>query len=222
MMSRCRYVTTRQAAARNSIASGRALDRAVQSQSHDCAEGDPDRARPRRGQEGQGHFRYLTELTGFVEDMQTLGRHATARLLDKRIVTADEAVAHHVALAPGALVVRLRRVRLADGVAVSFDETYLPRDIGEKVAGSDLEAEPVFSLPENRYDTPLVEAEYKLEAAAADPDAARALQVPTGSPIFLIERTSYTIENRPVDYERLHYRGDLIRFVTRLARRPRT
>src|SRR6516164_1157215 len=46
----------------------------------------------------------LTELTGFVEDMQSLGRHATARLLDKRIVAADEAVAHHLALAPGTLV----------------------------------------------------------------------------------------------------------------------
>jgi GntR family transcriptional regulator len=164
----------------------------------------------------------LTELTGFVEDMQALGRSPTARLLDERVVAADEAVAHHLALAPGTLVVRLWRVRLADGVAMSFDETYLPRDIGEKVAGNDLEVEPVFSLLEHRYDTPLVEAEYKLEAAAADPVAAEALQVPTGSPIFLIERTSYSTGNRPVDYERLHYRGDLIRFVTHLARRPRT
>jgi GntR family transcriptional regulator len=164
----------------------------------------------------------LTELTGFVEDMQALGRSPTARLLDKRIVAADEAVARHLALAPGTLVVRLRRVRLADGVAMSFDETYLPRDIGEKVADNDLEAEPVFALLEEKYDTPLVEAEYKLEAAAADPVAAEALQVPIGSPIFLIERTSYTTSNRPVDYERLYYRGDLIRFVTRLARRPTT
>ena len=31
----------------------------------------------------------LTELTGFVEDMQALGRTPTARLLDKRIVAAD-------------------------------------------------------------------------------------------------------------------------------------
>jgi GntR family transcriptional regulator len=163
----------------------------------------------------------LTELTGFVEDMQALGRHPTARLLDKRIVAADDTVAHHLALAPGTLVVRLQRVRLADGVAMSFDETYLPRDVGEKVAENDLEAEPVFALLEDKYDTPLVEAEYKLEAAAADPVAAQALQVPAGSPIFLIERTSYTTGNRPVDYERLHYRGDLIRFVTRLARRPK-
>ena len=68
---------------------------------------------------------------------------------------------------------------------------------------------------------PGVEAEYKLEAAAADPVVAQALQVSAGSPIFLIERTSYTEGNRPVDYERLHYRGDLIRFVTRLARRAK-
>jgi len=164
----------------------------------------------------------LTELTGFVEDMQTLGRTPTARLLDKRVVAADELVAHHLALAPGTLVVRLQRVRLADRVAMSFDETYLPRDLGEQVAENDLEAEPVFALLENKYDTPLVEAEYKLEAAAAGLVVAQALQVPVGSPIFLIERTSYTTGNRPVDYERLHYRGDLVRFVTRLARRAKT
>ena len=161
----------------------------------------------------------LTELTGFVEDMQAAGRTPTARLLDKRIVAADEAVARHLALPPGALVVRLQR--LADGVAMSFDETYLPRDLGERVAENDLEVEPVFALLENKYDTPLVEAEYELEAAAADPVVAQALQVPARSPIFLIERTSYTTGNRPIDYERLHYRGDLIRFVTRLVRHAR-
>ncbi|MGX9431846.1 MULTISPECIES: GntR family transcriptional regulator [Bradyrhizobium] len=164
----------------------------------------------------------LTELTGFVEDMQALGRTPSTSLLDQRIVAADETVARHLALPVGTLVFRLQRVRLADSVAISFDETYLPRGLGEKVAGNDLEAEPVFALLEEKYDTPLVEAEYKLEAAAADAVAAEALQVPTGSPIFLIERTSYTTGNRPVDYERLHYRGDLIRFVTRLARRTRT
>src|SRR5258707_5928337 len=67
----------------------------------------------------------LTELTGFVEDMQALGRTPTARLLDKRIVAADETVAHHLALMPGTFVVRLQRVRLADGVAMSLDETFL-------------------------------------------------------------------------------------------------
>ena len=35
----------------------------------------------------------LTELTGFVEDMQTLGRHATAKVLDQQVVAANQVVA---------------------------------------------------------------------------------------------------------------------------------
>ena len=49
---------------------------------------------------------------------------------------------------------------------------------------------------------------------------ATALNIDMGSPVFLIERTSYSLGHRPVDYGKLHYRGDQIRFVTRLARRP--
>src|SRR6266446_1781470 len=67
----------------------------------------------------------LTELTGFVEDMQALGRQATARLLEQQIVPAGEDVARHLALTVGTLVVRIRRVRLADSVPLSFDVSYL-------------------------------------------------------------------------------------------------
>ncbi|CAB3890689.1 HTH-type transcriptional repressor NagR [Achromobacter anxifer] len=163
----------------------------------------------------------LTGLSGFVEDMKALGRRATARLLDKRPVPATEDVARQLGVARGAMVYRIERVRLADGVALSFDETYLPLDIGEKVASNDLEAEPIFDLLELRYDLPLIEAEYQLEAVTADERVALALGIAAGSPIFLIERTSYTEGQRPVDYEKLYYRGDLIRFSTRLSRLPR-
>jgi GntR family transcriptional regulator len=161
----------------------------------------------------------LTKLTGFVEDMQAMGRHASARLLDQQIVPANESVARQLALAVGTLVVRIQRVRLADKIPLSFDETYLPREIGEKIVENDLEAEPIFSLLEQKYNTPLVEAEYRLEAVSADAAVARALGVSIGSPVFLIERTSYSAGQRPIDHEKLYYRGDQIRFVTRLSRR---
>jgi GntR family transcriptional regulator len=163
----------------------------------------------------------LTELSGFVEDMIALGRNPTARLLDKRPVPANDIVAEHLGLPLGSQVYRIERVRLADGVAMSFDETYLPLDIGEKIVSNDLEAEPIFSLLENKYGLPLVEADYQLEAVTADEHVAQALEVAPGSPIFLIERTTYCEGPRPIDYEKLYYRGDLIKFSTRLARRPR-
>jgi GntR family transcriptional regulator len=161
----------------------------------------------------------FTELSGFVEDMQSLGRQASARVLDKQIVPASESIARQLALTTGALVVRIQRVRLADKAPLSFDETYLPREIGEKIIENDLETEPIFSLLEQKYKVPLLEAEYRLEAVSADATVARALGVSVGSPIFLIERTSYSVGQQPIDYEKLYYRGDQIRFVTRLARR---
>ena len=161
----------------------------------------------------------LTELSGFVEDMHALGRKPTARVISKEVVTADTIVASHLALTKGERVVRIRRVRLADGVPLSFDETFLPLEIGKKIITNNLKVEPIFSLLERKYDIPLIEAEYKLEAIAAEAEVASALRVKQGSPIFRIERTSYSTGNRPVDYEKLHYRGDLVRFVTRLARK---
>jgi GntR family transcriptional regulator len=161
----------------------------------------------------------LTELTGFVEDMQAAGRRPTAKVLDQQIVAANQVVARRLALPQGAPVVRIQRVRLADCMPLSYDETYLPKELGEKVVADNLDTEPIFSLLEQKYNTPLVEAEYQLEAVCADATVAKALNIGVGSAIFLIERTSYSIGHRPVDYEKLHYRGDQIRFVTRLARR---
>jgi GntR family transcriptional regulator len=65
-----------------------------------------------------------------------------------------------------------------------------------------------------------VEADYELEAVTASESIAEALQIRVGAPIFQIERTSMTSGNKPVDYEVLSYRGDLVRFVTKLRRDP--
>jgi GntR family transcriptional regulator len=161
----------------------------------------------------------LTELTGFVEDMRGLGREPTALVLDRRLVAASETVARQLAIQRGAPVARIQRVRLADGIAMSFDETYLPQGLGEKIMAEDLENQPIFSLLEQKFATPLIEAEYRLAAVASHGTVARALGIDAGRPIFLIERTSYSSGHQPVDYERLYYRGDHIRFVTRLTRR---
>src|SRR6266404_6617310 len=80
----------------------------------------------------------LRELSGFVEDMHALGRKPTARVIGKEIVTADGIVASQLALTKGERVVRIRRVRLADGIPLSFDETYLPLEIGKKIITNNL------------------------------------------------------------------------------------
>src|SRR6202041_1310787 len=162
----------------------------------------------------------LTKLTGFVEDMNAAGRKATARVISQGIVAGSARVAERLQLAKGIKVMQIKRVRLAGGIPISFDETYLPLPLGKQIVRKDLRLHPIFTLLEEEYGVPLVEAEYELEAVIATKAVADALQVRVGSPIFQIERTSMTTGNQPVDYEVLSYRGDLVRFVTKLLRHP--
>jgi GntR family transcriptional regulator len=161
----------------------------------------------------------FTELTGFVEDMVAMGLKPSAKVLGTAPMEANETVARELRVPIGTAVMQIRRVRMADDVAISLDETYLPMDLGRKVVENDLAVYPIFSLLERKYDTPLLEADYRLEAISADLLVAVALGIEVKSPILLIERVSYSLDQRPVDYEKLFYRGDKIRLSTRLQRR---
>jgi GntR family transcriptional regulator len=160
----------------------------------------------------------LTRLTGFVEDMLALGRQATARVVDIREVAADDVVGERLGVAAGATVVRLERVRLADGEPLSLDVTYLPLEIGRQIATEDLAVHPIFSLLEDRYGIALGFADYRIEAAIADRYVARQLGIASGDPVLLIDRTTYANGGMPLDYEHLYYRGDRVRYRVRLYR----
>lgn len=164
----------------------------------------------------------LIALTGFVEDMAALGRTATARVLRIEVVPAGAGVARELELDAGTWVTHIERVRLADGQPISLDDTYLPPDVGQRIAADDLARQPVFELLEQKYDVPLVEATYRLSAAKADPHTAAELRVEPGDPVFRIERTCFTTGSRPVDHETLRYRGDAVTFETRLPRPDRS
>jgi GntR family transcriptional regulator len=161
----------------------------------------------------------LTSLTGFVEDMLLLGFRPDARVLDVRRVGATGSVAAKLGLALKERVVRIERIRLADGQPISFDLTFLPVALGEKVVREDLRMYPIFSLLEDQIGIVLNKAEYCLEARAAARGIARALDIAPGAPLLVIERTVFDLDHRPVDYELLHYRGDRLRYLVRLDRK---
>ncbi|MCL4458490.1 MAG: GntR family transcriptional regulator [Chloroflexi bacterium] len=165
----------------------------------------------------------LSGLTGFVEDMVALGFQPTARVIGIETVPATKGVAEQLHLSLGDEVVRIERVRLANGQPVSLDVTYIPPRLGRQIAEDDLTAHPIFSLLEDKYGILLGEADYCIEASAADKHTAEVLGVPVGAPILLIQRTVFAVDSSVLEYEELHYRGDRIRYAMRLKRkRPAT
>ena len=102
-----------------------------------------------------------------------VGLHPSAKVLGKATVEATEEVARQLRVPIGTKVMQIKRVRMADALPISLDETYLPLELGQKVVENDLEIYPIFSLLEGKYDTPLLEADYRLEAISADPSSLR-------------------------------------------------
>jgi GntR family transcriptional regulator len=162
----------------------------------------------------------LTALTGFVEDMVAQRMEASARVVGIERVAADATVARHLNVPPDGTVVRLERVRLGNQEPLSFDVTFLPPALGERVIREDLAIHPIFELMEDKYGIPVGYADYRIHAATADRTVAQYLEVARGAPILLIERVSYSPTGTPFLSERLYYRGDRVSYHTRLQRRP--
>lgn len=161
----------------------------------------------------------LRRLTGFVEDMEALGLIASARVVTSRTEPATEAVARALGVTLGQTVFHIARVRIANAQPVTFDDSFLPAEVGQLVAAEDLEVNPFYAILENKLDMPLGKADYVLEARPADPDVAAQLAVTAGSPVLRITRTTYGRHNsQPLIYEYLHYRGDRVRYQLTLDR----
>jgi GntR family transcriptional regulator len=165
-------------------------------------------------------FQDLTRLQGFGEAMSGMGHETCSRLIGARLVPADKVVAARLALPEGTMVSELRRLRFLDRGPISLDVSYLPADIGERLAGADLASRDVFLILENDFGLALTHAELKIEAVLADDALATLLRVPEGSPVLRIERLTYTDGQRPLDFEYLYYRGDAFQYRLTIERGP--
>jgi GntR family transcriptional regulator len=165
-------------------------------------------------------FQELGRLQGFAEAMHAHGYETYNRLISLRHVRPDKAVAERLGCNQRSAVTELKRVRFLNREPISLDVSYLPRDIGERLAKEDLATRDVFLILENDYGLSLGAAELKIEATTADEALAALLAIEEGSPILRIERLTRSVDGRPLDFEYLHYRGDAFQYRLRVERVP--
>jgi GntR family transcriptional regulator len=98
------------------------------------------------------------------------------------------------------------------------ETSYLPKSYVPWLLEEDLESGSLYRALESRG-IELVKAEEHLEATVVREMESELLTVPVGSPALLIERTTYTEGDRPIEYVKSLYRGDRYRFSAMLFRR---
>lgn len=160
----------------------------------------------------------VLQLTSYTGDLRMVGLEPDTKILDISYITADEALGRRLAINPGGRVLRIHRLRLANGEPMSIDTTHLSARRFPRLR-RELEAHPsLYETLHKAYNVQLTDAEETIETVLATPYDAQVLGVDVGLPMLLLTRHAFDAEGNPVEYAQSLYRGDRYKFVTRLRR----
>lgn len=156
------------------------------------------------------------ELTSLWDDLARRGKHPTTTVLSSDTVDADSELAVTLGIEVGAPLLRLSRLRMADGVPLAILQNYLPAP-HSNLDIDDLEVHGLYDVLGRRGVTIRV-AHQAITARAASSEEAEVLTLSSGDPLLLMIRTAYDASGRAVEYGEHLYRPDLYAFETTLTR----
>lgn len=178
-------------------------------------------------QQGRGTFvarpkirQKLMGLTSFTEDMVSRGMKPGAHVLSVQVTPASYKARQALGLAEeDAQVLRVDRLRLADGEPMALEVTHLPLPRFADLTNESLENTSLYTLLAERHGVRVLTATQTIEPAVTDTTLGRTLQVREGALLLLLERTTFDERGEPVEFVSSHYRADRYKFVVELQRR---
>jgi GntR family transcriptional regulator len=156
-------------------------------------------------------------LTSFSEDMRRRGMVAGSRALELKPMHAGARLGRALAVSPDARVLRIQRLRLADGEPMAIETLHVPAALVPRLTRARLEGASFYELLERDYGIVIAAGVQTIEPTVTNEQESALLGVPLHSPAFLFERTSRTDDGQTVEFVRSVYRGDRYRIVTELS-----
>ena len=159
------------------------------------------------------------KYAGFLQDLQerVLSLHVV-EVESARVAPSDELRARlQLGRADTELVV-FRRLRHIEDEPFSYTLNYLRPDVGDRVPVDQLYTVPLLKILREDLGIPIVRAHETIEAAPADPDVARKLEIPVLYPVLHMKRVMFTTGNRPLELVETFYRADKYHYSVNLVR----
>ncbi len=161
---------------------------------------------------------FLLVLESYNDEMRRKGMVPATKVLDCEVVPETELVRKTLGLDAGEQVVRLRRLRYADGEPIVIVVTHLPYRLVEDLPSKDLERESLYEVLARDYGIAVERAMRTLEATLAGEYEAGLLNVKVGAPIQFIQTVGYLADRTPIEFSLASYRGDRNKFSFELTR----
>jgi GntR family transcriptional regulator len=103
-------------------------------------------------------------------------------------------------------------VRFAGERPAALQASFIERAAAPDLDRQDLANEYLLELLTSTYRIPLARAVELVDPTIADAYVARHLGVKAGTPLFRVERTTYTVQERVAEYRSSLLRGDIFRY----------
>lgn len=157
-------------------------------------------------------------LQSFTEMARARGLTPSSHILEQIVRPSTFEEAERLRITPGSRVLEIRRVRGMDGVPVCLDTTVLIAARAEPLITADLEDRSLYEALEQECGVVVARSSYAVQAAAADRETARLLEIAEKSPVLVGQEVTYDRAEVPVLTSRTVYRGDAYRFQADLYR----
>jgi GntR family transcriptional regulator len=166
-------------------------------------------------QRGRGSFvahptleQSMTRIVSFTEDMRQRGFNPGTEVISADLMPAIEEIASQLGTPLGEQLACLRRLRLADGEAMSIEESFLIHKYCPDVLEHDYAQQPLREVLETKYGIRIASAKQVIQAIQAPPELAGLLDITPGAALLFLTRVSYSQGRIPVEYLRIYYRAD--------------
>jgi GntR family transcriptional regulator len=147
-------------------------------------------------------------FSSFSEDMRARGLAPGSIVRSQEPAEADGFLAGMLSVVPGARLLRLDRVRTADGRPMAIELAFLPTERFPGVDGVDFTDASLFDVLAGRFGVRLRDADQRVVAVPIESDDAVALEVDDGAPGLRFYTLARDDEGTPVYYATSLFPGD--------------
>ena len=161
------------------------------------------------------------DLLSLAEAMTSHGIRPDTEVLSRVVVPPTPRMLALLELAaPGPSLIRLERLRRAEGSPVASFVNYVRADLVAHLDDRQLAAQSLYTLIETAVGHRIAAGRRTFEARAADPDMAERLEVSVGAPLQYFEQVTYLDDGRPVELSEVWVRSDRVRLTSMVSRAP--
>jgi DNA-binding GntR family transcriptional regulator len=151
----------------------------------------------------------LDELQHMLEDPQ----NSEVKILELRLVPADDRTSTKMGIAPGKPVLYIRRLIYSHGKPLLYHREFLIYDPLRPIVESEMEVTSLKGLFKGEKNSALKRGTLTIEATVLTPEESQILKLAKPNAAFRLEHIFYDFDDKPVSWGWFICPGDYLRFT---------